>query len=141
MRYQNDLLAQQYDDLHQKYMEACCSSDVNSIESAENALAFFEEFHFRKPMVFEEEELSMLMPIMKDNYKNLSKPAYFRFENGKLRKPVIYNGEEKEIVEHILTPRMGGFTGRVFVNNWSSVDDNNLADNKVSVSAERSLIG
>jgi hypothetical protein len=100
----------------------------------------FEERFLHEPMVFEEEEFPVLLPIIKDNFKDLKKPAYFRFENGMLRRPVINNEEEKEIVEHILTPRIGGFTGRVFVYNWPSVDVNNLAKNKVTVSIERSSV-
>ena len=128
MRYQNNLLAQQYDDLHEKhmkckkYVDPFSSSDIEYAKNIENELSLFEEDNFCESMVFdnEKDELS-IQQVIRNNFKKLNRPADFHFENGFLRRPVL-NDEENSLVAHLLTPRRDGFTGRVRVHNWSSVD-------------------
>lgn len=138
MRYQNDLLAQQYDDLNKKYICACSSSDYTAIRISEGDLGHFEELFLREPMVFDEEseELSILLPILNNNFEKAYDPAYFYFVDGNHLRPAL-SDEEREMIMHILLPRMGGFTGRIGVHNWSSVVADEHCENMVTVSIER----
>ena len=71
MKYQDNYLQQQHDDLHQNYESACCSSNFAAIRIADGDLSTFEERFLGEPMVFDEEseELSILLPIIKNNFK------------------------------------------------------------------------
>ena len=147
MRYQDNTLAQKHDVLYEKhkkckenekYIDPFSLSDIEYIKNAENELSLFEEEHLHEPMVFDNghDDLSILLPIIRDNFNESFDPAYFYFENGVLRRPVL-NDEERELIRHFLTPRMVTFTGRIGVHNWSSVDIDNLLENKVTVLLER----
>ena len=140
MKYKENILSLQYNELQEKLMCVSTSSDFKVIESADIELSLFEQTFLHEPMVFDEEhdELSILLPIIRDNFKESYDPAYFYFDNGNLRRPVISNDEEKELATNFLTPRMGGFTGRIGVHNWSSVEADKRIVDSVTVTIERS---
>jgi hypothetical protein len=142
MRYQDNFLVQQYEDLHEKllkckkYMDPLSLPDIDYIKNVENELSLFEERYLREPMALEGDELSLLLPILKNNLKEPYDPAYFSFVDGNHLRPPLPS-EDREMVMNVLLPRMGGFTGRIGVHGWSSVHFDDQCENIVTVSIER----
>ena len=117
---------------------ADCLSDIEYIKNSENELFLFEERYLHEPMALEGDELSLLLPILKNNLKDSYDPAYFSFVDGSQLRPSL-SGEDREMVMHILHPRMGGFTGRIGVHNWSSMNVEDHCEDMVTVSIERKV--